>query len=337
MEKFQKYGFIFMIVLVFILYLVSSTELIFSDDADHEIYNISVIIDDTTDSTWQNYKKGMEQAAMDFNVDVSFITLYSEQNANEQLEFIKREAQADAEAIVLAAVDSAKIAEGLATFNTLPPLVIIGTELESEKVNVSILSKGRELGEKLGNLIVEDMKKDAVIKENTKKEDTQLPIYIVPGNLEQTSINERLQGLVEVLEANGVEFYIKDVNVEDRKEEMNKTLKELINRTPQCVFVGLDTKLLSVMAEYKLSTKGETYPRVYGVGYTNYILSSLEKEQLSGIVVENDYLKGYLSIEAAVSIINRNQVESEVILDTFVITPDTVHNPEYEILLYPIS
>lgn len=323
MEKFQKYGFIFMLALIFILYLVSSTELIFSDDADHEIYNVSVIIDDTTDSTWQNYKKGMEQAAMDYNVDVSFITLYSEQNASEQLDFIKREAQADAEAIVLAAVDSMEISSGLKTFNTLPNLVIIGTELESEKVNVSILSNGRDLGEKLGNLIVEDL----------KKEETRVPIYIFPGNTKQTSTNERLQGLVQVLESNECEFYIKDINSEEIKEAMI----EASNKTPKCVFIGLDANLLLEMAEYKLNTKDEKYPRVYGVGYTNFILSSLEKEQLSGIIVENDYLKGYLSIEAAVSLINHKQVEPEVILDTFVITSDTVHDQEYEVLLYPIS
>lgn len=323
MEKFQKYGFIFMLALIFILYLVSSTELIFSDDADHEIYNISVIIDDTADSTWQNYKKGMEQAAMDYNVDVSFITLYSEQNTSEQLDFIKRESQADAEAIVLAAVDSVEISSGLKTFNTLPPLVVIGTEIESEKVNVSILSNGRELGEKLGNLIVEDL----------KKEDTKVPIYIVPGNIMQTSTNERLQGLVQMFESNECEFYIKDI----KSEEVKAAFIEASSKTPKCVFIGLDTNLLSEMAEYKPNTKDEKYPRVYGIGYTNYILSSLEKEHVSGIVVENDYLKGYLSIESAVSIINRYQVESEVMLDTFVITPDTVHEQEYEILLYPIS
>jgi ribose transport system substrate-binding protein len=323
MEKFQKYGFIFMTILIFVLYLVSSTELIYSDDTDHEIYNISVIIDDTTDSTWQNYKKGMEQAAMDYNVDVSFITLYSERNASEQLEFIKREAEADAQAIILAAVDSIEIADGLKTFNTLPHLLIIGTQLESEKVKASILSRGVELGEKLGNLIVEDL----------KKEKTRVPIYIFPGNTKQTSITEKLQGLVQILETNEWEFYIEDV----KPEEMKEAMIEASNKTPQCVFIGLDTNLLSAMAEYQLGTKDDKYQRVYGVGYTNYILSSLEKEQLSGIIVENDYLKGYLSIEAAVSLINHNQVEPEVILDTYIITPGTVHDQEYEILLYPIS
>lgn len=323
MEKFQKFGFIFMALLIFILYLVSSTELIFSDDADHEIYNISVIIDDTTDSTWQNYKKGMEQAAMDYNVDVSFITLYSEGNAREQLDFIKREAEDNAQAIVLSAVDSIKIADGLNTFNTLPHLVIIGTQLESEKVNTSILSSGMEIGEKLGNLIMEDL----------KKEETRAPIYIFPGNTEQTSIKERLQGLVQILESNELEFYIVDV----KQEKIKEAMKEAKNLTPQCVFIGLDTNLLSAMAEYQLYAKDDKYQRVYGVGYTNFILSSLEKEQLSGIIVENDYLKGYLSMEAAVSLINHNQVEPEVILDTFIITPKTVHDQEYEILLYPIS
>ena len=312
-----------MVILILVLYLVSSTELIFSDDTDHEIYNISVIIDDTTDSTWQNYKKGMEQAAMDYNVDVSFITLYSEQNANEQLDFIKREAEADAQAIVLAAVDSVEIANGLKNFNTLPHLVIMGTQLESEKVKASILSNGMELGEKLGNLIVEDM----------KNEDIRVPIYIYPGNTKQSSINERLRGLVHILESNESEFYIEDVQTEDIKESMTAVSR----KTPQCVFIGLDTNHLTAMAEYQLDKKDETVQKVYGVGHTNFILSSLEKEQLSGIIVENDYVKGYLSIKTAVSLIKHNQVESEVILDTFIITPMTVHDQEYEILLYPIS
>lgn len=323
MEKLSKFGFVLLLSLIFILYLVSSTELIYSDDTDHEVYNISVIIDDTTDSTWQNYKKGMEQAAMEFNVDVSFITLYSEQNASEQLDFIKRETQAGAQAVVLAAVDSIEITNGLKNFNSLPHLVIIGTQLESEKVETSILSNGMEVGEKLGNLIVEDL----------KKEEANLPIYVFPGNTKQTSTKERLQGLVQVFEENQCNYYIEDVTQGEIKEAMI----EASNKTPQCVFVGLDTNLLSAMAEYQLNAKEENERRVYGVGYTNFILSSLEKEQLSGIIVENDYLKGYLSIEAAVSFINHKQVESEVILDTFLITPKTVHDPEYEILLYPIS
>ncbi len=323
MEKLSKFGFLLLVSLILILYLVSSTELIYSDDADHEIYNISVIIDDTTDSTWQNYKKGMEQAAMEFNVDVSFITLYSEQNASEQLDFIKREVQAGAQAIVLAAVDSTEITYGLKNFNALPHLVTIQTQLGSEEVDASILSNGSQLGEKLGNLIVEDL----------KKEKPNLPIYIFPGNTKQTSSNERLQGLLQVLELNQYEYNIKDV----KQEEIKQSMIEASQSTPNCIFVALDTNLLSVMAEYQLSAKDENDRRIYGVGYTNFILSSLEKEQLSGIIVENDYLKGYLSIEAAVSFINKKQVESEVILDTFLITPKTVHDREYEILLYPIS
>ncbi|MFV0342112.1 MAG: sugar ABC transporter substrate-binding protein [Anaerocolumna sp.] len=356
MEKLQKYGFILMLFMILVLYLVSSTELIFSDDTDHEIYHVSVIVDDTTDSTWQNYKKGMEQAAMDYNVDVSFITLYSERNVEEQLDFIKRESQEEAQAIVLAAVDSKKVAAGLNSYNNLPPIINIGTQFESEKVKVSVVSKGREIGEKLGQLIVEDIKRDYdkwtlnmeidkelnndLDKEANKNQDKNadaglynIPIYIIPGNTKQTSLREKLDGLVNILELNQCKYYIKYVEDEDIKATM---LEASTKSFPQ-VFVGLDTNILLAMAEEQLYTKLERNLKIYGVGYTNFILSSLEKEQLSGIIVENDYLKGYLSIQEAVSLIKYNQVDPEVILDNFTITPKTVHDPEYEILLYPIS
>lgn len=366
--------------MILVLYLVSSTELIFSDDTDHEIYHVSVIVDDTTDSTWQNYKKGMEQAAMDYNVDVSFITLYSERNVEEQLDFIKRESQEEAQAIVLAAVDSEKVAAGLNAYNNLPPIISIGTQLESEKVKVSVVSKGREIGEKLGQLIVEDIKREYdkwtlnmeideelnndLDKEAHKNQDKNadnnqdksadnnqdknadknqaknvdaglynIPIYIIPGNTKQTSLREKLDGLVNILELNQCKYYIKYVEDEDIKA----TMQEASTQSFPQVFVGLDTNILLAMAEEQLYTKEERNLKIYGVGYTNFILSSLEKEQLSGIIVENDYLKGYLSIQEAVSLIKYNQVDPEVILDNFTITPKTVHDPEYEILLYPIS
>ena len=324
MEKFQKYGFVIMVFLIFILYLVSSTDLIFSEDADHEIYNISVIIDETTDHTWQNYKKGMEQAAMDYNVDVSFITLYSDESVEEQLDFIKREAQDGAEAIVLAAVDSTEVATGLEDMNALPHLVGVGTQLDSTKVAVSILSDGYELGEKLGNLIVMDL----------KTEDLDVPIHIFPGNTKQNSINHRLQGLLHILSKNGYEYQVEDVKM---AESIKETMLRISAEEPRCLFVGLEPNLLSTMADHHSNILAAEHQRIYGVGYTNYILSSLEKGQLSGIVVENDYLKGYLSIEAAVSLIKHDRTEQEVTLETFVITPETVHDSKYEMLLYPIS
>ena len=64
------YGF----VLLF-LYLISSTNLLIKE-RKNEIYPVSVILDDTTDESYQNFKKGVDRAAIELNADVSMITLY---------------------------------------------------------------------------------------------------------------------------------------------------------------------------------------------------------------------------------------------------------------------
>ena len=61
------YGF----VLLF-LYLISSTDLLIKE-RKNEIYPVSVILDDTTDESYQNFKKGVDRAAIELNADVSMI------------------------------------------------------------------------------------------------------------------------------------------------------------------------------------------------------------------------------------------------------------------------
>lgn len=74
MAKQEKilWGF-FAGILVF-LYLLSSTDLIIKEKKT-EIYPVSIVIGDTTDDYYVNFRKGVEQAADDYNVDISFITL----------------------------------------------------------------------------------------------------------------------------------------------------------------------------------------------------------------------------------------------------------------------
>ena len=62
-------------VVLVILYMMSSTDLIIKEKKP-EVYPVSVIVEDSTDDNYVNFRKGMEQAAMEMNVDVSFITLY---------------------------------------------------------------------------------------------------------------------------------------------------------------------------------------------------------------------------------------------------------------------
>ena len=56
-----------------------------------EVYPISVIIEGDNDDYYVNFKKGMDQAAVEFHGDVSFITLYASDDQDQQMDLVKRE------------------------------------------------------------------------------------------------------------------------------------------------------------------------------------------------------------------------------------------------------
>lgn len=102
------YGF----VLLF-LYLISSTDLLIKERKT-EIYPVSVILDDTTDESYQNFKKGVDRAAIELNADVSMITLYEGGDASQQIERMAREQQDGARALIVMPVEESALESALA-------------------------------------------------------------------------------------------------------------------------------------------------------------------------------------------------------------------------------
>ena len=87
-----------------LLYLLSSTDWIIKEK-EVEVYPVSLIISDTSDDDYVNFRKGVDQAAVEYNVDVSFITLYEKDNLAQQMELVRREAADGAGAVILEPVD----------------------------------------------------------------------------------------------------------------------------------------------------------------------------------------------------------------------------------------
>ena len=76
--------------MLILLFLLSSTDLIIKEKKT-EIYPVSVIIGETTDDYYTNFREGVDMAADEYNVDVRLITLYEKGDVTEQMELLKRE------------------------------------------------------------------------------------------------------------------------------------------------------------------------------------------------------------------------------------------------------
>ena len=106
----ENFFWIFYGLVLLGLFLLSSTDLIIKEE-EAGIYPISVIVGDTTDDQYVNFRKGMERAAIELNGDVSFITLYEKGSARQQREMILREQEDGSQALIVDPVEEGMIAQ----------------------------------------------------------------------------------------------------------------------------------------------------------------------------------------------------------------------------------
>ncbi len=137
-----------------LLFLLSSTDLIIKEKKA-EIYPVSVIINHTNDEYFQNYKKGMEQAAREYNADVRFITMYEAGSGAGQMELAEREAREGAAAIILAPARAYGDGWELETLAYACPFILLGPQVEEDLPVCSISVDERAAGAMLGKAIAE--------------------------------------------------------------------------------------------------------------------------------------------------------------------------------------
>ena len=124
------------ICLVF-LFLLSSTDWIIAEK-EREVYQISVIVEDSNDEYYVNFKKGMDKAAESLHADVDFITLYAPNDLAQQIELIQREIKEGADALIVAPVDESEFVMRLDEISPSCPIILLGTSNVSASVAASI-------------------------------------------------------------------------------------------------------------------------------------------------------------------------------------------------------
>lgn len=323
MEK--KEGFLWGLLAggLVILYLSSSTDLIIKE-RESEVYPISIVIGDTTDDYYANFRKGVEQAADDYNADISFITLFEKGDAEKQVELLRREVEDGASAVILEPVDSMECSRFLSERASGTPIVVAGTMPVEEPIKSLISLDSFEQGQKLGAAIAESC-------------DSMLPVYVFTEALENGSTREMYDGLFSVLSESG---YLVQLYEWENEETIRQVIEGMVYPgNGRAVVAALDPRSTSRAAEiiggspvYGIYVAG-----FYGTGTTPAILNQMDRGLIDGLVVSNEFEQGYLCVENAVKAIRKESLPLRVSLDSFYIEKRRLRDPDIEKLLYPID
>ena len=103
------------------------------------IYNISIITTGKNSEGLMIMKQGIDQAASEMNVNISFVTLSEDNNYTEQAELITREIKNGADAIIISPVDYEKMAEPIENAMKKIPVILIESTVKSDKADIVFL------------------------------------------------------------------------------------------------------------------------------------------------------------------------------------------------------
>ncbi|WP_432627628.1 substrate-binding domain-containing protein [Brotaphodocola sp.] len=314
---------LYVLFLVF-LYLLSSTDLIIKERRQ-EVCPVSIVADTTSDEYYVNFKKGMDQAAMEFHADVRFVTLYEENQADQQIEMLMREQQDGARALVAAAVDETRLEKALADKQISVPIVLVGTELPMDKVAAVLMTDTYEMGKTLAQKAIDE-------------NDPNVMFYVFGGKKENSKVRRFYDGITSVLEKEGRTMV--RVNDTEEGETFRSTIESLVYpKSMEAVILALDPRSLETTADILAgSSVYQTYVKgLYGRGTTVKILNELDRGIIRGICVTDEFSLGYLSVRQAVAAAKNQTMQDPLILPNYYIEKADLRNPEYEKMLYPIE
>lgn len=303
-----------------VLFLMCSTDLIIREP-EKEIYQIAVIIEDARDDNYGNFKKGMDQAALELNADVRFITLYEKLDAGQQSELIEREQQDGTDALIVVPADEERILRELAERQTAVPMVLLGSGLAGEGVTAAISTDYTKMGECLAKQMTERMEeKDSVV-------------FLTSSEARSAMSRRFLEGANQALSEHGYGCLVMD-------RESQRLLEALENQAGnKTVIVAESPEILAETAAFLGDNpSGMEYVRgLYGRGSTLSILNYLDKGIITGICVIDEFSEGYFSVCTAVQALEESGKPVPREMDFHYIEKEDLRDPAYEKMLFPIE
>ncbi len=310
--KKSKYLITIVAMLVLIVALFFEYNSVKDEKVVEDSKKISMIVYGDSQETWEDLKMGAYQAAKDYNAEINFVVMSNESNAKEQTALIEREIRNGAEGIIIAPVNSEKMTDSLDKVLNQVPIVEIYNYVDTKNNIPVITANNYEMGETLANII--------------DRETRDLKILVIVDNMERNGISDRLQGFEENIKKENIEYW--NINGLIPSNLVNKVEEESYD-----VVIAFDKFVLETTGE--VIEKGNYDIDVYGMGNTTKIVDYLDREIIDGIIFQNEFNVGYISVENMISYSNYGVNIKDIYIEYKYISSESLYDTDNQRLLFP--
>ena len=311
-------------ILLCIPFLVFSVSSCAKKNTDKK--EIAVIVKALDSDFWHSVKNGVESAATEYNISVTFEGPENEEDYVNQNKLIMSAVKRKADAIVLSAIDFEKSADAVNEAAAAGIKVIaIDSNVNSENVSMFIGTDNVSAGHKAG---------EAVIGCFPNGEEINVGLI----NYYKSTENgiQREQGFREFIDGIENARITASVNVNSNTESVTSAAAALLEENPQInALVGFNEWMTLGIgnAIKRLDLSG----KVYGIGFDTNIVSigMLETGEIDTLIVQNPFAIGYLGVKSAAELISgENASQKELYTEAVTVNKDNLFDKDIQKLVF---
>ena len=293
--------------------------------ATQNIPRVAVIVKSVNSDFFQKMRHGVNSAATEFQVAVTFDAPDSEEDYAAQNGMIAQAVENGVDAIVLSAIDyerSAPAVENAVRHGI--KVITVDSGVHSESVKQFIGTDNRLAGRAAADAAVE-------------RPDTEKPVYIgVVSYMNATENGKRREeGFREVIREVPNATVAASVTVESTVAAATEGALRLLEDNPEInVLVGFNEWMTLGVGE-AIRQKG-CAKQVRGVGFDSNIssVSMLETGEMDVLIVQNPFAMGYLGVKNAAELLNGKNLEKEVYMATVTVNVGNLYDADVQKILF---
>ncbi len=290
----------------------------------NENINIRVIVKKQNHDFWTVVEQGSYAAEKEFGINIDYVGPASEEDISGQIRMVEAAIEDKVDAIVLAAIDYnllVPIAEKAR--NAGIPVIIIDSNINSQKMNGFVGTDNVEAGRVLGESMLNSLGTDADI----------VVVSFVKG---AASSNERESGLMEIVNQYENINLIETLYCNSDEEIAEELTLDMLERHPEVdAFICLNAYATVGTARGIIAKGFGGDIKIIGFDSTPEEISYLEKGIIELVVVQNPFSMGYLGVKYALDAVKGIPIPESVNTGAVVITKDNMYDLENQKLVFP--
>ena len=291
------------------------------------VTRIAVIVKAVDSDFWHAVKSGVEAAATEYNVSVTFEGPENEEDFEAQNRMIADAVQNGADVIVLSAIDYDKNAAAVnAAVRNGTKVIAIDSGVNSALVSQFIGTNNDEAGVAAARAAVDF----------TPADGAKIRIGLVNYMTDTANGRRREEGFRAYIAGLANAEIVATVTADSNEESATACAKELLRAHPEInVLVGFN-EWMALGVGNAIHTLG-CADRVRGVGFDSNIRSvgQLECGEMDALIVQNPFAIGYLGVRNAALLASGDDIGSaEIATDMTTVTQSNMFDADIQKILF---